>query len=248
VKGGKSIPLSLGRRLLIEHCHFSGATQKGVIKRRIAIKPFLAAMAAAKHAGQKPVLPLAFLKAFALAAEHMPELRRSYVKLPWPQFYEQDTSTASMPITRILQGEEIVMMAQFHAPALKPLPQLAEALSHMKTAPLESIKSFERALNMARLPFPLRRLAFWLGLNIGRHRRKFFGTYAVSAIGLAEIVYAIHPLTSLLSYGVIDSVNGEVDISLSFDHRVYDGMTAVRALNAIEAALNGAIATELSGN
>ena len=246
MRRGKSVPLSLGRKLLIEHCHFSNATQKGVIKCRIKITPLLNALEIAAAAGKKPRLPLVFIKAFALASQGIPELRRSYVKLPWPQFYELNYSVAIMPITRDLDGEEIVMMAQFRDPAATPFSELDKELQHMKTAPLRSIKSFDRALNIAALPFPLRRLAFWLGLNFGRHRRKFFCTFAVSAMGMVEPIYTIHPLTSLLTYGVLDAATGEVDITLSFDHRVYDGMTVVRAFQAIETALNGPIAEELA--
>jgi hypothetical protein len=244
---GKTIRISLGRKLLIEHCHFSNATQKGVIKRRIKVSGLTGALAKAAVEGRKPKLPLVFIKAFALASQSIPELRRSYVKLPWPNFYELEYSVGIMPITRDLDGEEIVMMAQFRDPESTPFLELETALQHMKTAPLRNVKSFDRALKIAAMPFPLRRFAFWLGLNLGRHRRKFFGTFAVSAMGLVEPVYTIHPLTSLLTYGVLDAAAAEIDIALSFDHRVYDGMTVVRAFEAIEAALNGPIAAELAG-
>ena len=244
---GKAVRISLGRRLLIEHCHFSNATQKGVIKRRINVGGFLKAMDQAAALGRKPKLPLLFIKAFAVAGQTIPELRRSYVKLPWPRFYELAYSIGIMPITRDLDGEEVVMMAQFHDPAQVPVSELDRQLHHMKTAPFRSIKSFDRALKIAALPSLLRRLAFWLGLNIGRHRRKFFGTFAVSAMGHVEPVYTIHPLTSLLTYGVLDAATGQVDVAISFDHRVYDGMTVVRTFEALEAALNGPIAAELAG-
>ena len=245
MKHGKSVPLSLGRKMLIEHCHFSNATQKGVLKSRIKIAPLLMALGKVEAAGKKPKLALVFIKAFAVASQSIPELRRAYCKLPWPHFYELEHSVGILPITRDLNGEEIVMMAQFRDPAATTLSNLNDALHHMKTAPLRSIKSFDRALKVAALPFPLRRLAFWLGLNFGRQHRKYFATFAVSAMGLVEPVYAIHPLPSLLTFGPLDFENTQVDLTLSFDHRVYDGMTAVRAFSAIEAALNGPIATEL---
>ena len=246
MKFGKTIPVSLGRRLLIEHCHFSNSTQKGVIKRRINVENLIGGIDQSAASGHKPKLPLIFIKAFALASQNIPELRRSYVKMPWPQFYEQEQSAGIMPSTRDLDGEEIVMMAKFRNPEATSLTGLDAALRHMKLAPLRSIKDFDRALKIAALPFPLRRMAFWIGLNFGRQRRKFFSTFAVSAMGKVEPVYTIHPLTSLLTYGPIDRLNSAVDITISFDHRVYDGMTVVRAFDAIEAALNGPIAAELN--
>ena len=40
-----------------------------------------------------------------------------------------------------------------------------------------------RALAIARLPLPLRRLLIWLSLNIGRQVPNFMGTFAISALG-----------------------------------------------------------------
>lgn len=247
MKHGRPVPLSLARKLMIEHCHFSNDTQKGVIKSRIKIAQLLVALDKVDLADGKPKLPLVFIKAFAIASQTIPELRRSYVKLPLPHFYELEHSVGMMPITRDLDGEEIVVMAQFHDPAAMSLVELHDALRHMKTAPLRSIRSFDRALKVAALPFPLRRLVYWLGLNFGRQRRKYFCTFAISAMGMVEPIYTIHPVTSLLTYGVLNLATGEVDVTLSFDHRVYDGMTVVRAFEAVEAALNGPIATELRG-
>jgi hypothetical protein len=239
----RTIPLSLPRRLILEHCHFSNATTKGVMKRTLLVAEFTQAMAA-KRPAKVPVTVL-FLKAFAFVARDMPELRRSYVRIPTPRLMETAIASGCIAITRDFQGTEAVLLAQFANPAAAPLSHLADDLMHYKNAPVEQIRDFKRSFQIARLPQPLRRFAFWLGLNWPRQRRKFFANFAVSNTGDAEPVHAVHPLTALISFGRIDSLAGRVDATISFDHRVFDGMTATRALVALEAALNGAIAAEL---
>jgi pyruvate/2-oxoglutarate dehydrogenase complex dihydrolipoamide acyltransferase (E2) component len=81
---------------------------------------------------------------------------------------------------------------------------------------------------------------------MGRQRPNFLGTFCVSSVGTSEIVYAIHPLTTLVSYGTIEP-DGAVDVTFSFDHRVFDGMTIARGLAALETILDGVIANEVAG-
>jgi hypothetical protein len=239
---GRRVPLSPGRRMIAEYCHFAADTQKGVIARRLHVPRLAAAM---RGTSVKPPWTVVFLKAFALVARDMPEFRRAYVKLPWPGLYEVPRSVGNIPITRDLDGEEVLFMARFRDPAALPLGALAAELARCKTAPIREIKDFRTALLVARLPRPFRRLAWWLGLNLGRQRPNFLGTFAISSVGTAEIVYAIHPLTTLVSYGAIGP-DGAVDVTFSFDHRVFDGMPVARGLAALEAVLDGAIAHEVA--
>jgi hypothetical protein len=94
----------------------------------------------------------------------------------------------------------------------------------LKTAPLDSIADFHRALAIARLPLQLRLLLVWLSLNIGRQVPNSMGSFAISALGShgAAIVGAIPVWSSFLNYGPI-APDGGVDIYLSVDHRVIDG-------------------------
>jgi hypothetical protein len=243
MKRGKAVALTLGRRFIIEHCHFSNLMQKGVFTKTINIAPLIRAMNASP---KKPALTLVFLKAFAVIARDIPELRRSYIKLPWPQLHELDYSVGMIPVTRNLEGEEIVLMAKFRDPANATFADLSAELEHQKTAPVRDIKNFDRVLKFVALPWPLRRFAFWIGLNSARHKPKFYGTFGVSSVGTAEAIYAIHPLTTLLTYGVIDAASGSINVNFSFDHRVFDGMVVARALTALETALNGEIADEIA--
>ena len=116
----------------------------------------------------------------------------------------------------------------------------------LKSAPIDSIADFRRALAIARLPLPLRLLLVWISLNIGRQVPNFMGSFAISALGShgAAIIDTISVWSSFLNYGPI-APDGGVDVYLSVDHRVIDGGLAARAIRALEAALNGPVLDEL---
>ena len=81
-------------------------------------------------------------------------------------------------------------------------------------------------------------MLWWLGLNVGRQRGNYFGTFTVtvySGLG-AESLHPLSPTTTTLTYGVIPH-DGVVDVRLVYDHRVMDGATVARALEALEAEL-----------
>ena len=86
----------------------------------------------------------------------------------------------------------------------------------------------------------------WLGLNIGRQRANYFGTFWVSAYSAlgAESLHPLSPLTSTLNYGVF-AADGSVDVRLVYDHRVTDGATVARALARLEEVLNTSLRQEL---
>ena len=86
-----------------------------------------------------------------------------------------------------------------------------------------------------------------IGLNIGRQRANYFGTFGVSvysALG-AESLRPLAPSTVVLNYGVIGP-DGAVDVRFNYDHRVVDGATIARALQSLEKILTQTIVSELA--
>jgi hypothetical protein len=130
------------------------------------------------------------------------------------------------------------------APNTATLPNLATRMLALKSAPIDSIADFRRALAIAQLPLPLRLLLVWLSLNIGRQVPNFMGSFAISALGSrgAVIIDTISVWSSFLNYGLIAPDGGSY---LSVDHRVIDGGLAARAIRALEATLNGPVLDEL---
>jgi hypothetical protein len=238
---GRTIPLSPVRKLVVDLTILRAPTVP--VQRVMNVAAVAAARAAAKD---RPAWSVIFAKAYALVAEEMPLLRRAYVKLPTPRLYEYPMSTLSMVVEREYQGEMVVLTMLVRDPVKLSLAKLTATVREAQTRPIEEIQSFKRMLDLARWPTPLRRLIWWLGLNIGRQRGNYFGSYGVtvySNLG-SESLHPLSPLTGTLNYGVI-APDGTVAVRIMYDHRVLDGSMVARALAAIEKALNGPILDEL---
>lgn len=240
---GRAIRLSAQRRMVIDFLHFARAVPTVPVQKRMSITALVAARAACH---ERPRWTAIFTKAFALVAEEVPQLRRAYVKLPWPHLYEYPTSKANIIIEREFRGEPALCPVSVKDPAHQTLQNIGELLQQATLAPLETVKDFRRWMQFARLPRPLRRTLWWLGLNIGRQRGNFFGTFGVSVYSAlhAESLHPLSPLTALLNYGVI-SDDGHLDVRIIYDHRVMDGATVARALRRLEQILNSVILEEV---
>ena len=242
---GRMVALSPPRRILTDLSHASLGYPRATLRTRIGVGALLAPRDAARIPW-----PVVFAKAYALVARDMPHLRRVYVKLPWPHFYELPQSVASIIIERdwpeAAPTEKALFLGRLKDPAGASLAELAAAMRRHKTAPIASIPDFRRILALGAMPLPVRRAGLWLALNLGRQVPNFFGTFAISALGShgAAIVDTIPVWSGFLNYGPIDA-DGGVDIYLSVDHRVMDGGHAARAITAMERALNGPILAEL---
>lgn len=202
---------------------------------------------ARKTCPHHPPWTVLFFKAYALLAQQVPELRRVHITLPWPHLYEYPASVGMIAVERETGRALEVFVGRVKDPASRSLEELAEIVRHFNGAPLREIKEFRRVLMLGRLPWPLRRLLMWVGLNIGRQRANFFGTFAVSvysALG-ADSLRPLAPCTVVLNYGVI-AADGSVDVRLNYDHRVMDGATVARALQSLERILTQAMVAELA--
>jgi hypothetical protein len=242
---GRSIPLSKPRRMVADLMHFAAGVPTVPVQRRMNLSEVVAARAAAPD---RPSWTAIFTKAYALVAAEVPELRRAYCKFPWPHLYEYPASAANVTVEREYEGERAVFGYRVKDPARLSIAELAAELKFAATAPVEQIKTFRRALTVAGYPRPIRRVLWWLALNIGRQRANYAGTFAVSVYsGLgAESLHPLSPWTTLLNYGVI-APDGGCDVRIIYDHRVMDGANVARALAKLEGVLRGPIVEELSG-
>ncbi len=229
--------------MVIDFLYFATGIPTVPVQRRVSLGALAAVRAACR---ERPRWTAIFTKAYALVAHEFPELRRAYVKIPWPHLYEYPVSKALIIIERDYRGEVVVCPVSIKDPARQSLQDIGHQLQHATAAPVEDIKGFRIARQLARLPRPLRRALWWLGLNIGRQRGNFFGTFAVSvysALG-AESLHPLAPLTTLLNYGVMSS-DGVLDVRIIYDHRVMNGVTVARALLRLEEILNSVILDEV---
>lgn len=241
---GLALPLSRPRRLICDLLHFAAGVPTVPVQRRMKLAPLVAARRAL---AERPPWTAVFAKAVALVAVEVPELRRAYCKFPWPHLYEYPTSVAAITVERDYRGEKAVLTVRVKDPANRAVAEIAEAIRKGTTAPVGEVKDFRRSLRICGLPRPLRRLVWWVGLNVGRQRANYFGTFGVSvysALG-AESLHPLSPLTTTLNYGVF-SPDGSLDVRLIYDHRVMDGATVARALSRLEEVLNTSLREELS--
>jgi len=213
-------------------------------ERRMDLSPLLAAR---KRVPRPPAWAVLFAKAFAIVAARRPELRRTYLPLPWPHLWESDESVASVAIERDFEGEPAVFFGMLWAPDKRPLSELAVKLDEWKTKPVWEVYRFRRLLRFSKLPLPLRRFLWWYATSwLGSVKARNFGTYGVSLTGPAGATATnlICPLTTSLNCGIIQA-DGTVDVRLHFDHRVMDGMPAARALEELEQVLRTEMAAEI---
>lgn len=185
------------------------------------------------------------IKAFALAAQQVPQLRQSYLRWPWPRLYEHATSTLALAVQREDAEGERLFWGRIKDPACRTLAELQEAVDRFKNTPVHEV--FRSQLRLARLPGPLRWLLWRLGYSFsGKLRAKEYGTFGLSTLAAQGVYNRTYPsiLASNLTIGPLDE-HGRGLVGLLYDHRIMDGVAAVRALRLIEKALHGPVALEL---
>jgi hypothetical protein len=241
---GVNIPLSLPRRLMCDYLHFARQIPSVPVQRRMHLGQVVAARAAT---GLRPSWCGIFTKAYAFVTAARPELRRAYLAAPWPHLYEHPVNMTLVAVERKFGDEDAVFFARIRQPERLSLAEIDARLRRFKEQPLETVGDYRRMILINRFPRPLRRLLWWVGLNVwGRKRAAFLGTSGVTVYaGLGAA--SLHPLsllTTTLNYGVIEP-DGSVDVRIIYDHRVMDGATVARALADLEGVLTHEILAEL---
>ncbi len=240
---GRAVKLSPARRLVGDLMRFSIGIPRVTVQRQMNIRRLLEARSACDP---RPSWTVLFLKGYALLSKETPDLRRAYIKFPIHQLYEYPESVASVAHEREHEGERIVLLSKIKGPEQRPIPELDRLMREARSLPISEIKDFRRSLKLARAPALFRWATMWLGLNLGKRRGHYFGTFQLSVYsGLgAESLNPLTPLTTLLNYGPIDA-DGTVTVRIHYDHRVMDGATIARALERFENILNGEVAEEV---
>jgi hypothetical protein len=237
---GRSIPLSPSRVFIADLSHAALKLPQGVIARRIDLS---AAIALRKAMAVKPSWTAIVAKAWGEVAREMPELRRTYVALPWPRLFEHETSVASIIVEREIDGEAVLFPARVKSPAERSLAEITADIDTAMQAPIASISRNRMILRVSRLPLPLRRLIWWLAFNTPRLRQHYVGTFGISVLGHlgAEILHPVSPVTTFVSYGPF-AADGTVTVTVGFDHRVMDGAVVARAMALLEEKLKTVLA------
>ena len=243
---GRYVSLSPARRLVVDYMWFSRDVPLVTVERRIDLTRLIEVR---KQAVERPIWAAAFAKAFAMVCMEEPRLRRAYVKLPWPCFYEYVSPVASIIIERDHDGEEALLSALVKSPETLPLSEISKRVKQLASTPVTEIREFSRMLRVARLPRPLRRMIWWIVLNWGRQRANHFGTFLLTSLMSEKVISKriLSPLPAVLTYGLFDA-DGCIEVRVTFDHRVMDGLVAARALARLEQILTGPIVDEIAAH
>jgi hypothetical protein len=243
-EAGRSYPLSPYRRLVTDLMQFSRQVPAVTVERRMQLAELVAAR---QLCTPRPAWAVLFGKAFALVARAHPELRRSYMAFPRARLYEHPSSTLALNVERQLPNEAVVVQCLIRRPDNRSLAELDGIVRSYQVAPVERLRWYRRAVAMSKVPWPFRPLLWWGALNVfGRRRCHNFGTFGLSTVATqgADLVHLIPVLTSMLHYGLIEA--GDLNMRLTWDHRVMDGAVAARILVGLEETLQDNILAELT--
>ena len=235
--------ISLPRRLVADLMHASIRVPFVSLSRPLDVRQLLEARALA---AQPPGWAAIFVKAFSLVAKDQPVLRTLYNKWPWPCFYELPRSIAMIAIARVEDGQDCVLPQKVPAADELPLAEVDAQIRHARDAPVSEVPAFRKILRVTRLPLPLRRVMWLIGLNFGRQRANWFGSFGVTSVaayGAGEL-HALSPGPFILSYGVVEP-DQTIDVVIRWDHRITDAALIAKTLTRLEQVLNTEIAGEL---
>src|ERR1700730_18522400 len=237
--------ISMPRRLVADLMHASIRVPFVSLTRPLSIRPLLEARALA---AQPPGWAAIFVKAFALVAKEQPVLRTLYAKWPWPSFYELPRSVAMVAIARVEDGQDCVLPQKVPAADQLPLAEIDAEIRRAKDAPVDDVPAFRKILRITRLPLPLRRFMWLIGLNFGRQHANWFGSFGVTSVAAygAGMLQALSPGPFILSYGVVEQ-GQTIDVVIRWDHRITDAAVMAKAVTRLEQVLNTEIAVELRG-
>lgn len=239
---GTARKVSLSRRVIIDLMRASADVPFVAVRRPLSIERLAAAR---KGLSNRPAWAVIFAKAFAILAREQPILRRVYLKWPWPHFYEFP-QTVAMIVVAPDATPDGVLLFPVKAPDLTSLAEADSQVRRAKTQPIEATPFFRKTMMVTRLPNPIRRLAWAIGLNFGRQRGNYFGTLlvtSVAAFGGGE-VEALGPNSFILSYDRL-SDDGTINVMIRWDHRITDAAFIGVELSRLEHILNNQIADEM---
>lgn len=241
-RNGRRITVPASRRLSWDLLYFHKSVPLCAHDRRMNLKELSAARDACSERVSWPAL---FLKAFAIVAEQVPELRQTWYRWPWAHLYQHPFSVATMTVQRQISGEPWLFWGQIASPESKSVAEIQQAIDRFRDGDVRQV--FRKQLQLAAVPMLLRRIIWWWNLNVAtRSRAKRLGTFFLSTLAGrgAEIQLPPSIHTGCLTYGPLDDT-GTSRVTLAYDHRVMDGALVADILQRLETTLNGVLKEEL---
>ncbi len=241
---GKRVKLSNGRRLVDEVIRAANKMPMASYVRDFDLTELTALR---KQVRPKIGWNVLYMKAYAIISEQNPTLRQCYVGFPWPYAYQHESNVCLLTMSREHNGEERLLFARFNRPENKSLVELQAQYDHLRKTPVLQVKQFRHQIRFAACPWFLRRLAWWVMMNLWpRKRMCHFGTFGMTLSGYKDAFnyQVLSPNTTTLGIDVLPK-KGKAKFSLTFDHQILDGVPVVNLIDQVYKTLNGTIADEL---
>lgn len=168
-----------------------------------------------------------------------------------PRIAHHTSANGKFTLDRTVNGQRIVLSTVLHDLQDRSLAEIQEQVERFRDGDPAEMPEFAGARLLQRMPVPVGRLLFRLGVRPLSRRGQQFGTFAVTSLGHAPVddFYSVGGTTVTLGVGRIAERpvvrGGEVvpapvmRLSLTFDHRVIDGAEAADVLAGISRALEG---------
>ena len=242
IRNGRRIRVPASRRLSWDLLYFHRDVPLCAHDRRMS----LADVARVRNSRTERVSwPALFLKAYAIVAQDVPELRQTWYRWPWAHLYQHPSSVATLTVQREMHGEPWLFWGQIASPELKSLSELQHAINEFRDGDVRRV--FRKQLQLAKLPTAFRRMLWWWNLNVATAvRAKRLGTFLLSTLAGrgAEIQLPPSIHTGCLTFGPLDE-NGVARVTLAYDHRIMDGALVADILQRLEATLCVVLIDEL---
>ena len=187
------------------------------------------------------------IRAWGEISRRHPVLLQTWRAWPLRHIYQHRKTVANLAISRVHDGEEWLFWGLIRSPERRSLADIQNAIDAFNNEPADS--QFQKQLKLSQLPTFVRRTVWWWNLNIsGEKRGKRLGTFSLTTISGrgAEIQHPPTVMTTGLTFGPIDG-NGQMKVTLVYDHRLMDGSFVADRLSEFEEQLQGSVLAELRG-
>jgi hypothetical protein len=244
LSAGRWVRLPKSRRFVVDYLHFARQVPSQSVVRHCNIAEVARLRT---EAGVRIGWSAVFVKACALLAQGHANLRCTFMRWPWMHLYEHPHQVGRIAVTCRHDGEDWLNFVRLIKPEQMSLPEIQRQICGGVSNPTEATPLFRLQVWFSSLPTMLRRLAWWLMLNVsGSLRVGVAGTFGVTSVS-AHGAISIHPPSlgcPVISYGPIDS-EGNVRLTFVYDHRQFDGGTIAEFLEEFENILNTSLVREL---
>lgn len=238
------IRMSNGRRLVDDVIRIANKTPLASLQAELDL-PILTKLR--RYTRPKICWNVLMMKAHAIVCMKNPVLRRLYVKVPWPHFYQYDHSVCMITMAKQYRNEERLFFARFSQPENQSLRQLQEQYENLRRADVDVIPQFKHQVAFAKTPWFVRRFAWWALFNLWPEKRAtHMGTFGMSLSGYqgAYGTQLLGPNTTTLGVDPMPR-KGRHCLLLTFDHRVIDGKPATDLFGELRHHLTHTITREV---